>query len=78
MTMHAAADLIWLTGAVLLTLALDFLCRRFHGGRLRRGEITQETRDRAPERSDPQSDVGTSLQYTRTQIYSANTPERGR
>ena len=78
MTMHGTVDIIWCVGAVLAALALDFLCRRFHGGRLRRGEITQETRDRAPERSDPQSDVGTSPQYTRTQIYSANTPERGR
>jgi len=78
MTMHATAGIIWCIGAVLATLALDFLSRRFHGGRLRRGEITEETWDRAPERSDPQPDVSPSIQQTRTRIYSANTPERGR
>ena len=78
MTMHATAGIIWCIGAVLATLALDFLSRRFHGGRLRRREITQEPWDRASEGSDPQSDVSRSLQYSRTQIYSANTPERGR
>ena len=78
MTMHATVDIIWCIGAVLATLALDFLSRRFHGGRLRRREITQEPGDRASEGSDPQSDVSRSLQYTRTQIYSPNTPERGR
>jgi hypothetical protein len=76
MTMHAMADIIWLIGAVLATLALDFLCRRFGNGRLRRhpggpgpagagdrrGEIAQESRD----------------QQTRTRSYSADTPERGR
>jgi hypothetical protein len=36
MTMHAAADIIWLVGAVMVTLALDFLSRRFGSGRLRR------------------------------------------
>jgi hypothetical protein len=63
MTMHAAVDIIWLVGAVMVTLALDFLCRRFGSGRLRRhpgrpgdrrGEIAQE------------------------RIYSTDTPERGR
>jgi hypothetical protein len=78
MTMHATADIIWCVGAVLATLALDFLSRRFHGGRLRRGEITEEPWDGAPERSDPQSDVSPSIQQTSTRIYSANTPERGR
>jgi hypothetical protein len=34
MTMHAAADIIWLVGAVMVTLALDFLSRRFGSGRL--------------------------------------------
>ena len=78
MTMHATADIIWCIGAVLATLALDFLSRRFHGGRPRGAEIIQEPWDRASEGSDSQSDVSRSLQYTRTQIYSANTPERGR
>jgi hypothetical protein len=73
MTMHAAADIIWLVGAVLVTLALDFLSRRFGGGRLRRHPGRP-----APERNDPQSDVSTSFQQTRTRIYPANTPERGR
>ena len=77
MTMHATAGIIWCIGAVLAMLALDFLSRRFGGGRLRRGEITQEPWDRASEGSDPQSDISRSLQSTRTQIYSANTPERG-
>jgi len=36
MTAHAAADIIWCLGALLATLALDFLCRRFGGGRIRR------------------------------------------
>ena len=36
MTMHATADIIWLVGAVMMTLALDFLSRRFGSGRLRR------------------------------------------
>ena len=36
MTMHATADIIWCIGAVLVTLALDFLSRRFGSGRLRR------------------------------------------
>ncbi len=93
MTVHAAADIIWLIGAVLAVLALDFLSRRgFRGGRFRRrqgqpgpagaddrrGEITQEPWDRASEGSDPQLDASRSLQQTRTRIYSANTPERGR
>lgn len=49
MTMHALADIIWCIGAVLVTLALDFLSRRFGGGRLRRH---QEPWDRAPEKMD--------------------------
>jgi hypothetical protein len=36
MTMHATADIIWLVGMVMVTLALDFLSRRFGSGRLRR------------------------------------------
>ena len=71
--MHATADIIWLIVAVLVTLTLDFLSRRFGGHRLRRHPGRP-----AAERNDPQSDVSTSLQQTRTHIYSANTPERGR
>jgi hypothetical protein len=71
MTMHATTEIIWCIGAVLATLALDFLSRRFHGGRLRRGGITEEPRDRAAETSDPQPDVSPSIQQTRTRIYSA-------
>jgi hypothetical protein len=92
MTLHAAADTIWLIGAVLAVLAPDFLSRRFRGGRFRRrpGQpgpasaddrrraITQEPWDRASEGSDPQLDASRSLQQTRIRIYSANTPERGR
>jgi hypothetical protein len=63
------ADIVWLIGVLLGTLALDFLCRRFGNGRLRRhtggpgpagagdwrGEIAQESWD----------------QQTRTRSYSA-------
>jgi hypothetical protein len=61
------ADIVWLIGVLLGTLALDFLCRRFGNGRLRRHPGGPERPGPPPESSR----LARPVTQTDTTVYSA-------